>query len=100
MTIKATKELLTGDTATLLSRLLIILALSWNGVNQVTTKDNTEDIKATLAGQKEKVHALEQRVSRNEFLDGSDHSRLQIQVDQSRKDFQDFKETYYKSQNF
>ena len=100
MTLKSATDILTGDAGTLITRLLILVALGWGGVNQIDTKDNTEDIKKTLHEITIKQAVMEQRVTRNEILDGSDHSRLQVQVEQQRKDLQEFKETYYKSNSF
>lgn len=94
MTAKGTKELLTGDTATLVARALILLGLAWNGMNQGTTKENTEDIKITLTKMTGKQEAFEYRISRNETLDGKEHSELRQMVEQNRKDLQDFKDRY------
>lgn len=98
MTVKGTKELLTGDTATLVARALIILGLTWNGMNQGTTKENTEDIKITLTKMTGKQEALEQRIARNEIIDGTDHNNLRIMVEQNRKDLDNFKEYVWSNQ--
>lgn len=95
MTVKGTKELLTGDTATLVARALIILGLTWNGLKQETTKENTEDIKITLSTLRVKQDAIEQRISRNEILDGNDHSYLRQMVDRTKTDLDEFKQQYY-----
>lgn len=95
MTIKGTTELLTGDMATLVARVLIILGLTWNGVKQDATKENTEDIKISLTKVAAKQEALEQRVSRNEQLDGRDHYDLKKLAEDNRKELQDFKDKFY-----
>lgn len=99
MTVKGTKELLTGDTATLITRLLIIAALGWGGVNQKETMENTDYIVRSLTTLEVKQSAMEQRISRNEQLDGSDHSNLRIMVEENRKELQEFKDKFYSRTN-
>lgn len=95
MTIKSTKELLTGDSATLIIRLLMIVGIGYSGIQSKEGSDNTEAIKTSLARLEEKHISIEQRIQRNEIVDANEHAQLRSQNEEQRKEFHDFKDKYF-----